>query len=59
MGLIDASAFTKHWVSGPGAIAFLDRFTTNRLPKVGRVKLTVALNEAGTTRTEFTIVRRR
>jgi dimethylglycine dehydrogenase len=58
-GLIDATAFTKHWVSGPGATAFLDWFTTNKLPKVGRINLTYALTEAGTTRTEYTIVRRR
>lgn len=57
-GLIDASAFAKHWVSGPGATAFLDWFTTNKLPKVGRINLTYALTEAGTTRTEYTIVRR-
>ncbi|MSU92295.1 FAD-dependent oxidoreductase [Rhodobacteraceae bacterium 2CG4] len=58
-GLIDASAFAKHWVSGPGAAAFLDWFTCNRLPRVGRINLTYALTEAGTVRTEYTIVRRR
>ena len=58
-GLIDATAFAKHWVSGPGATEFLDRFTTNKLPRVGRINLTYALTEAGTTRTEYTIVRRR
>ncbi|PZO67860.1 MAG: diguanylate cyclase [Paracoccus denitrificans] len=56
-GVIDASAFTKHRVSGPGATAFLDWFTTNKLPKVGRINLTYALTDAGTTRTEYTIVR--
>ncbi|MAM62684.1 FAD-dependent oxidoreductase [Maritimibacter sp. UBA3975] len=56
-GLIDASAFAKHRVSGPGATAFLDWFTTNKLPKVGRINLTYALTDAGTTRTEYTIVR--
>ncbi|MFV0384212.1 GcvT family protein [Paracoccus sp. (in: a-proteobacteria)] len=59
VGLIDATAFAKHWVSGPGATAFLDWFTTNKLPRVGRINLTYALTEAGTTRTEYTIVRRR
>ena len=57
VGLIDATAFAKHHVSGPGAAAFLDWFTTNRLPRVGRINLTYALTSAGTTRTEFTIVR--
>ncbi|EAQ12266.1 dimethylglycine dehydrogenase [Maritimibacter alkaliphilus HTCC2654] len=56
-GLIDASAFAKHRISGPGATAFLDWFTTNKLPKVGRINLTYALTSTGTTRTEYTIVR--
>jgi len=57
VGLIDATAFTKHLVRGPGATAFLDWFTTNKLPAVGRINLTYALTPAGTTRTEYTIVR--
>ena len=57
VGLIDATAFTKHIVKGPGATAFLDWFTCNRLPKVGRISLTYALTDHGTTRTEYTIVR--
>ena len=57
VGLIDATAFTKHAVFGPGATAFLDHFTSNKLPRVGRINLTYALTSAGTTRTEYTIVR--
>ncbi|WP_116086646.1 FAD-dependent oxidoreductase [Tropicimonas sp. IMCC34011] len=57
VGMIDASAFTKHTVKGPGAAAFLDWFTCNRLPKTGRINLTYALTSAGTVRTEYTIVR--
>jgi dimethylglycine dehydrogenase len=57
VGLVDATAFTKHVVKGPGATAFLDWFTCNKLPKVGRINLTYALTSAGTTRTEYTIVR--
>ena len=57
VGLIDATAFTKHVVKGPGATAFLDWFTCNKLPKVGRINLTYALTVLGTTRTEYTIVR--
>jgi dimethylglycine dehydrogenase len=56
-GLIDATAFTKHRISGPGATGFLDWFTTNKLPAVGRINLTYALTPAGTTRTEYTIFR--
>jgi dimethylglycine dehydrogenase len=57
VGLIDGTAFTKHVVKGPGATAFLDWFTCNALPKVGRINLTYALTDVGTTRTEYTIVR--
>jgi len=57
VGLVDATAFTKHLVKGPGATAFLDWFTCNKLPSVGRINLTYALTAAGTTRTEYTIVR--
>ncbi len=57
VGLIDATAFAKHRISGSGATAFLDWFTCNKLPKVGRINLTYALTDAGTTRTEYTIVR--
>lgn len=57
VGLLDATAFSKHVVKGPGATAFLDWFTCNKLPKVGRINLTYALSDFGTTRTEYTIVR--
>jgi dimethylglycine dehydrogenase len=57
VGMIDATAFTKHLVRGPGATQFLDWFTCNKLPKVGRINLTYALTGNGTTRTEYTIVR--
>ncbi len=57
VGLIDATAFAKHTVKGPGATAFLDWFTCNRLPRVGRINLTYALTAHGTVRTEYTIIR--
>ena len=57
VGLVDATTFTKHVVKGPGATQFLDWFTCNKLPKVGRINLTYALTQNGTTRTEYTIVR--
>ena len=55
VGLIDATAFTKHMVKGPGATNFLNWFTCNKLPKVGRINLTYALTDHGTTRTEYTL----
>jgi dimethylglycine dehydrogenase len=57
VGLFDATAFTKHRLTGPGAAGFLDWYTCNRLPKPGRINLTYALTEAGTVRSEYTIVR--
>ncbi len=45
VGIIDASAFTKHLVRGPGATAFLDHLTCNKLPNVGRINLTYASRE--------------
>jgi dimethylglycine dehydrogenase len=57
VGMIDATAFTKHLVRGPGATAFLDWFTCNKLPKTGRINLTYALTPTGTVRTEYTIAR--
>jgi dimethylglycine dehydrogenase len=56
-GLIDATAFTKHLVRGPGATRFLDWLTCNKLPNTGRINLTYALTPQGTVRTEYTIVR--
>ena len=57
VGMIDATAFAKHRVHGPGAKHFLDWFTCNALPKVGRINLTYALTAQGTVRTEYTIAR--
>ena len=57
VGLIDATAFAKTAVTGPGATEFLDWFTCNKLPKIGRINLTYALTSHGTVRTEYTIVR--
>ena len=57
VGLIDATAFSKHKVSGPGAKNFLDWFTSNKLPSKGRINLSYALTVKGTIRSEFTIVR--
>ena len=57
VGLIDATAFAKHCVEGPGATAFLDWITCNKLPKAGRLNLTYCLTEAGTVRSEYTIFR--
>ncbi|MCY4261672.1 MAG: FAD-dependent oxidoreductase, partial [Rhodobacteraceae bacterium] len=57
VGILDATAFAKHEILGPGATQFLDWYTANRLPSVGRVSLTHALTPAGTVCSEFTVAR--
>ena len=57
VGMIDASTFAKHRLLGNGATAFLNWFATNMAPNVGRINLTYALTEAGTTHTEYTTLR--
>ena len=56
VGMLDVTAFSKHKVSGPGAKRFLDWFTSNKLPNVGRINLSYALTVTGTVRSEFTII---
>jgi dimethylglycine dehydrogenase len=58
VGMLDLSGFAKLEVSGPDAGAFLDRVSSNRLPKEGRVALSYLLTETGTIDAELTITRR-
>ena len=58
VGLLDMTAFAKARVSGTGALAFLDRFVANRLPRrPGGIALCHALNRRGGVHSEFTIHR--
>ena len=58
-GLLDASAFSKFRVSGPGAAAWLDRLLANNLPQTpGRISLAHALTIRGGVRSEFTVARK-
>ncbi len=57
-GLLDASAFAKFEVHGPGAEAWLDSIVANTLPKVGRLGLAHLLTSRGGVRSEFTIYRK-
>ncbi|MDP2581958.1 FAD-dependent oxidoreductase [Shimia thalassica] len=56
-GFIEMSPMTKFTVRGPGAAAWLDSIMANKLPKVGRMTLAVALNPRGGMEGEYTIVR--
>ena len=57
VGLLDLPGFTKVELSGPGAAGFLDRLLCTRLPKVGRLGLTYALDDRGRLLSEFTVAR--
>jgi len=58
VGVLDLSSFAKFTVTGPDAMAFLNRLTANRIPKKdGRVVLTHALSENGMIAAEFTLTR--
>jgi len=57
-GLADLSAFAKLEIHGPGAAAFLERVSSNRLPKtVGSIMLTYFVNPNGRLEGEATLIR--
>lgn len=56
-GFIEMSPMTKFTVRGPGAAAWLDSIMANKLPKIGRMTLSLALNAKGGMDAEYTIVR--
>lgn len=56
-GFIEMSPMTKFTVRGPGAATWLDSIMANKLPKVGRMTLSLLLNERGGMDGEYTIVR--
>ena len=57
VSFIEMSPMTKFTVRGPGAAAWIDRIMANKLPKIGRITLSVACNERGGIDGEYTIVR--
>ncbi len=58
-GFIEMSPMTKFTVRGPGAALWLDHLMANKLPKLGRMTLSLMLNEKGGMDAEYTIVRYR
>lgn len=56
-GFIEMSPMTKFMVQGTGAAGWLDRIMANRLPKIGRIALSVACNPQGGIDAEYTVVR--
>lgn len=57
VGFIEMSPMTKFTVKGPGAAAWLDGLMANKLPKIGRMTLSLMLNAKGGMDAEYTIVR--
>lgn len=58
VALYDMTPLTRLEVSGPGAVAFLERLTTGTTDKsVGSVTYTLALDEAGGIRGDLTVAR--
>ncbi|MFD4196434.1 GcvT family protein [Amycolatopsis thermoflava] len=58
VALYDMTPLKRLEVSGPGALAFLDRLTTGKMDKsVGSVTYTLALDEAGGIRSDLTVAR--
>jgi glycine cleavage system T protein len=58
VGLFDLSPFTKLEVSGPGALAYLQRLTANEMDRpVGSVTYTAMLNGRGGIQCDLTVTR--
>src|SRR5215471_17336485 len=57
VGLTECSNFAKYRVTGAGSADWLQRLFTNRLPRVGRINLTAALDRGGHIVGEFSVAR--
>ncbi len=58
VGLIDLTRFAKTKISGPGAEAWLNHMTCQKVPvKVGRIALSPMLNTKGTFKSDMTVTR--
>jgi glycine cleavage system aminomethyltransferase T/glycine/D-amino acid oxidase-like deaminating enzyme len=58
VALFDLTAFTKLEVSGPGALAYLERLAANKVDSpIGKVTYTALLNERGGIQCDLTVAR--
>ena len=58
VGLLELSSFAKYELEGPGARDFLNGFLAGLVPKkIGSVRLSYHLNQSGSVRCEFTVMR--
>ena len=56
-GVIDISGAAKYEITGPDATAFLDRLSSNKLPRVGRIGLSLFHSSNGGIMCEMSITR--
>jgi dimethylglycine dehydrogenase len=56
-GLLDAAVYARYEVSGPGAETWLDRLLANRIPAIGRIRVTPMLSPAGRLMGDLTVSR--
>jgi glycine cleavage system aminomethyltransferase T/glycine/D-amino acid oxidase-like deaminating enzyme len=58
VAMYDMTPLTRYEIAGPGAAAFLQRMTTNKVDKsVGSVTYTMVLDETGGIRSDITVAR--
>ncbi|MEM9967880.1 MAG: FAD-dependent oxidoreductase [Pseudomonadota bacterium] len=57
VGFIEMSPMTKFRVSGSGAAIWLNAIMANKLPRIGRMTLSLCLNTKGGMDAEYTVVR--
>jgi dimethylglycine dehydrogenase len=55
VGIMETSGFSKFWVRGPGARAFLDRVLACKIPAPGRMALAPMLKEDGKLQGDLTV----
>ena len=55
VGVMETSGFSKFWVRGPGARAFLDRVLACKIPAPGRMALAPMLKEDGKLQGDLTV----
>ena len=57
IGILDGSAFAKYQISGPDAVAFMDRLFASRLPRIGRIRMGPMLLPSGHMKGDLTVMR--
>ena len=55
VAMMDLTAFSKYEITGSDAASFIDRVTTGRVPKEGRIALNYVLNDQARIETEITV----